>query len=125
MTTYLILLILTFFRFLLDRGYYLLIRDLGFIIVILLAWFPNMVAGMLIRYCVIPVFSWLGFGPRGSIVGEAFLSGAFVNPREGFIGRIGPETWARYGDFVEVPELIAYMQSLALLWHFEEDGVPA
>ncbi|GJC98825.1 hypothetical protein ColKHC_07651 [Colletotrichum higginsianum] len=108
MTTYLILLILTFFRFLLDRGYYLLIRDLGFIIVILLAWFPNMVAGMLIRYYVIPVFSWLGFGPRGSIV-----------------GRIGPETWARYGDFVEVPELIAYMQSLALLWHFEEDGVPA
>ncbi|WQF88235.1 hypothetical protein CDEST_13249 [Colletotrichum destructivum] len=72
MTTYLTLLILTFFRFLLDGGYYLLIRDLGFIIVNLLAWFPNMVAGMLIRYYVIPVFSWLGFGPRGSIVGELF-----------------------------------------------------
>lgn len=76
MTTYLTLLILTFFRFLLNGGYYLLVRDLGFIIVILLAWFPNMVAGMLIRYYVIPVFSWLGFGPRGSIVGEPFLSGA-------------------------------------------------
>ncbi|TQN64431.1 hypothetical protein CSHISOI_11092 [Colletotrichum shisoi] len=108
MTTYVTLLVLTCFRFLLDGGYQLLIRDLSFIIVNLLAWFPNMAAGMLIRYYVIPVFSWLGFGPRGSIV-----------------GRIGPETRARYGEFVEVPELLAYMQSLALSWHFEEDGVPA
>ncbi|GKT44820.1 uncharacterized protein ColSpa_05001 [Colletotrichum spaethianum] len=99
MTTYLTSLILTFFCSLF-AACYRSIQHFGYIIVTVFAWFADMALGMLIRLFITPVLSWMGYGPKGSIV--EFL---------------GPASWLLYGDLIPVTEFIAHLQRMATAWY--------
>ncbi|GKT59991.1 hypothetical protein ColTof4_00132 [Colletotrichum tofieldiae] len=99
MTTYLALLILGFFSSLFAAGYRS-IQKFGSIIVAVFAWFTDVTLGMIIRLFITPILSWMGYGPKGSIVG--FL---------------GSASMILYGDFIPMTEFVAHLQRMATAWY--------
>ncbi|KAK2008270.1 hypothetical protein LZ32DRAFT_621566 [Colletotrichum eremochloae] len=99
MTTYLTLLILDFFCSLFDAGHHS-VQTFAHIILAVFAWLTDITVGMVIRLFITPVLSWMGYGPKGSIVG--FL---------------GPASWVLYSDFVPAAEFVAHLQRMATAWY--------
>ncbi|KDN66143.1 hypothetical protein CSUB01_06135 [Colletotrichum sublineola] len=133
MTTYLTLLILDFFCSLFDAGHHS-VQTFAHIILAVFAW---LTVGMVIRLFITPVLSWMGYGPKGSIVGKLArgiaerLLGRGDSRKEqdrrqkkcrracfgGGLGFLGPASWVLYSDFVPAAEFVAHLQRMATAWY--------